>query len=118
GDVCDAVALDHAFAAHRPRLVFHAAAYKHVPLVEAQIREGVRNNVLGTSQVVDAADRHGCEAMVLISTDKAVRPSSVMGATKRFAELLCERRNQQSKTRYLTVRFGNVLDSAGSVVPL
>lgn len=118
GDVCDAVALEHAFVTHAPRLVFHAAAYKHVPIVEAQIREGVRNNILGTSNVVDAADRHGCEAMVLISTDKAVRPSSVMGATKRFAELVCERRNLQSKTRFVTVRFGNVLDSAGSVVPL
>ncbi len=118
GDVCDAIALEHAFAAHRPHLVFHAAAYKHVPIVEAQIREGVRNNVLGTQNVVDAADRHGCEAMVLISTDKAVRPSSAMGATKRFAEMLCERRNLQSATRYVTVRFGNVLDSAGSVVPL
>ncbi len=118
GDVCDAVALEHAFAEHRPRLVFHAAAYKHVPIVEAQIREGVRNNILGTSNVVEAADRHGCDAMVLISTDKAVRPSSVMGATKRFAELLCERKNLQSKTRYVTVRFGNVLGSAGSVVPL
>ncbi len=118
GDVCDAVALEHAFTAWQPRLVFHAAAYKHVPIVEAQIREGVRNNILGTCNVVDAADRHGCDAMVLISTDKAVRPSSVMGATKRFAELLCERRNLQSKTRYVTVRFGNVLGSAGSVVPL
>jgi FlaA1/EpsC-like NDP-sugar epimerase len=118
GDVCDAVALEHAFAAHRPKLVFHAAAYKHVPIVEAQIREGVRNNVLGTCNVVDAADRHGCEALVLISTDKAVRPSSAMGATKRFAELLCERKNLQSKTRFVTVRFGNVLGSAGSVVPL
>jgi FlaA1/EpsC-like NDP-sugar epimerase len=118
GDVCDAVALEHAFATHQPKLVFHAAAYKHVPIVEAQIREGVRNNILGTHNVVEAADRHGCEALVLISTDKAVRPSSVMGATKRFAELLCERKNLQSRTRFVTVRFGNVLGSAGSVVPL
>ena len=119
GDVCDEVAVDHVFSTHRPRMVFHAAAYKHVPIVEAQIREGVRNNVLGTAAVADAAQRHGCAAMVLISTDKAVRPSSVMGATKRVAELVCERRNHaQTSTRYITVRFGNVLDSAGSVVPL
>lgn len=118
GDVCDRVALDHLFTEFRPRIVFHAAAYKHVPIVEAHVREGVRNNVLGTHEVAEAADRHGCECMVLISTDKAVRPSSIMGATKRFAELLCERRNQQSATRYITVRFGNVLGSAGSVVPL
>ncbi|MBI4694008.1 MAG: polysaccharide biosynthesis protein [Gammaproteobacteria bacterium] len=118
GDVCDRPALHHAFATWKPRLVFHAAAYKHVPIVEAQAREGVRNNVLGTHLVTAAADQFGCEACVLISTDKAVRPSSVMGATKRFAELLCEVRNQRSATRFITVRFGNVLGSAGSVVPL
>lgn len=119
GDVCDEIALDTVFKRYRPRVVFHAAAYKHVPIVEAQIREGVRNNVLGTAAVADAAQRHRCEAMVLISTDKAVRPSSVMGATKRIAELLCERRNHAvSETRFVTVRFGNVLGSAGSVVPL
>ena len=118
GDVCDAPALHHAFATWKPRIVFHAAAYKHVPIVEAQAREGVRNNILGTHLVIEAADRFGCESCVLISTDKAVRPSSVMGATKRFAELLCELRNQRSQTRFITVRFGNVLGSAGSVVPL
>ena len=119
GDVCDEVAVDHVFSSQRPRMVFHAAAYKHVPLVEAQIREGVRNNVIGTATVAEAAQRHGCAAMVLISTDKAVRPSSIMGATKRVAEQVCERRNQAAAgTRFITVRFGNVLDSAGSVVPL
>ena len=119
GDVCDERGLGHVFATFRPRLVFHAAAYKHVPIVEAQIREGLRNNVLGTAAVADAAVRAGVEAMVLISTDKAVRPSSVMGATKRFAEMVCERRAQSATaTRFVTVRFGNVLGSAGSVVPL
>ncbi len=118
GDVCDRDALDNAFREFKPQLVFHAAAYKHVPIVEAQVREGVRNNVIGTYEVVEAAHRHQCGCMVLISTDKAVRPSSIMGATKRFAELLCESRNQRSSTRYITVRFGNVLGSAGSVVPL
>lgn len=118
GDVCDAVAVRHVFSEFQPHIVFHAAAYKHVPIVELQVREGVRNNILGTCEVIEAADRHRCESFVLISTDKAVRPSSIMGATKRFAELLCESRNQRSRTSYITVRFGNVLGSAGSVVPL
>lgn len=118
GDVCDRAAVEHLFARERPQVVFHAAAYKHVPIVERQVREGVKNNVLGTARVADAACRHGAESMVLISTDKAVRPSSVMGATKRVAELVCEAANQRYGTRFITVRFGNVLGSAGSVVPL
>ena len=118
GDVCDRAALNQLFSAFSPRLVFHAAAYKHVPILETQARVAVRNNILGTHEVITAAERHGCENVVLISTDKAVRPSSIMGATKRFAELLCESKNRESKTRYITVRFGNVLGSAGSVVPL
>lgn len=118
GDVCDRAALNHLFTSFSPRLVFHAAAYKHVPILETQAREAVRNNVIGTAEVVEAAERHGCENVVLISTDKAVKPSSIMGATKRFAELLCENKNRNSATRYITVRFGNVLGSAGSVVPL
>ena len=118
GDVCDRVALDHLFARLKPTIVFHAAAYKHVPILQAQIREAVKNNVLGTREVAEAAHRHRCDTLVLISTDKAVRSISVMGATKRLAELVCEVRNQDSDTRYITVRFGNVLGSAGSVVPL
>ena len=118
GDVCDRAALNQLFTAFSPRLVFHAAAYKHVPILEAQAREAVRNNVIGTYEVAAAAERYGCENVVLISTDKAVKPSSVMGATKRFAELICESKNHSSQTRYITVRFGNVLGSAGSVVPL
>ena len=118
GDVCDRAALNQLFTAFSPRLVFHAAAYKHVPILEAQAREAVRNNVIGTYEVAAAAERYGCENVVLISTDKAVNPSSVMGATKRFAELICESKNHSSLTRYITVRFGNVLGSAGSVVPL
>ena len=98
--------------------MFHAAAFKHVPILESNVREAARNNVLGSATVISAASRHGCESFVLISSDKAVRPSSVMGASKRFAELLCDAENQRSGTRYITVRFGNVLDSAGSVVPL
>ena len=118
GDVCDEAALEHVFRQFKPEVVFHAAAYKHVPIVETQIREGVRNNVLGTHLVATAAARHGAEIMVLISTDKAVKPSSVMGATKRVAELICETTGSDTRTQFITVRFGNVLGSAGSVVPL
>ncbi len=118
GDVCDEVALAHAFATFKPQIVFHAAAYKHVPIVEGHVREGARNNVIGTANVAAQAVKFRCETFVLISTDKAVRPSSVMGATKRFAELLCQAQDQHRGTRFITVRFGNVLGSAGSVIPL
>jgi len=118
GDVCDRVALRHLFATFSPQLVFHAAAYKHVPLLQNQAREAVRNNILGTHELAEAAATHGSESVVLISTDKAVKSTSVMGATKRFAELICERKNRESETDFMTVRFGNVLASAGSVVPL
>ena len=106
------------FPQARPQVVFHAAAYKHVPLLQEQLREAFRNNVLGTHTVAEAADRHGVECFVLISTDKAVNPSSIMGACKRAAEIYCQNFAAQSATRFITVRFGNVLDSAGSVVPL
>ncbi len=118
GDVCDEATVESVFARCRPQVIFHAAAYKHVPIVEQQVREGVRNNVLGTRTVAHAAIRHEAGIMVLISTDKAVRPSSAMGATKRLAELICEVANLSAQTRFITVRFGNVLGSAGSVVPL
>jgi FlaA1/EpsC-like NDP-sugar epimerase len=118
GDVCDRAAVEYVFTSYKPHIVFHAAAYKHVPLVETQVREGVRNNVLGTYIVASAAVAAHCETMVLISTDKAVRPSSVMGASKRAAEIVCEAHQHSLGTRFITVRFGNVLGSAGSVVPL
>ncbi len=118
GDVGDPHVVDRLFAAHHPDIVFHAAAYKHVPLLEGQCRAAVRNNVLGTTVLVDAADRYGCGTFLLISTDKAVNPSNIMGATKRAAEIICQERQMRSKTRFLTVRFGNVLGSAGSVIPL
>ncbi|MEO5622171.1 MAG: nucleoside-diphosphate sugar epimerase/dehydratase [Dokdonella sp.] len=118
GDCGDPMTCERVFANARPQVVFHAAAYKHVPLLQGQIREAFRNNVLGTRAVAEAADRHGADSFVLISTDKAVNPTSVMGACKRVAELFCQNFARESHTRFITVRFGNVLDSAGSVVPL
>ncbi len=118
GDVEDQATVERLFARHGPDIVFHAAAYKHVPLLEHQVREAVNNNVLGTRNVAEAADRHKCSEFVLISTDKAVNPANVMGSTKRLAEIFCQNLDTRSTTRFITVRFGNVLDSAGSVVPL
>ena len=117
-DVADGSAVAELFDGARPEIVFHAAAYKHVPLLEGQMRSAARNNVLGTKVVAEAAGRFGCERFVLISTDKAVRPTNVMGATKRVAELICESLDGRVETGYIVVRFGNVLGSAGSVVPL
>lgn len=118
GDVSDRVAVDHIFLSHAPQITFHAAAYKHVPILQSQPREAVKNNILGTKVVAEAADRFGCQTFVLISTDKAVKPANYMGATKRVAEIYCQNLNARSGTRFVTVRFGNVLGSAGSVVPL
>lgn len=118
GDVCDATCVDRVFRDHHPSVVFHAAAYKHVPMLEEQVREAARNNIFGTRNLAFAADRHGCSTFVMVSTDKAVNPANVMGATKRIAEIVCQSLSRRSKTRFLTVRFGNVLGSAGSVVPL
>lgn len=118
GNCGDGVLLERVFGQVRPQIVFHAAAYKHVPMLEGQVREAFRNNVLGTQEMATAADRHGVACFVLISTDKAVNPANVMGACKRAAELYCQNLAARSRTRFITVRFGNVLDSAGSVVPL
>ncbi len=117
GDVLLEDQLDAVFGAHRPELVFHAAAYKHVPLAERNVLEAVRNNVLGTRNVAQAAVAHGTAEFVLVSTDKAVRPSSVMGVTKRVAEMVVQGVPAQG-CRFVVVRFGNVLGSNGSVVPL
>jgi FlaA1/EpsC-like NDP-sugar epimerase len=118
GDAGDSATLDRVLGEARPDVMFHAAAYKHVPLLEQQLREGFRNNVLATQAAALAADRHGVESFVLISTDKAVNPANVMGASKRVAEVFCQNLAERSRTHFITVRFGNVLDSAGSVVPL
>ena len=120
GDVTDPGRVEAAFARHRPDFVLHAAAYKHVPMMEDNVTEAVRNNVVGTWFMADAAARYGARRFVLISTDKAVRPSSVMGATKRVAErlILGVPELARSSTDFRAVRFGNVLDSAGSVIPL
>lgn len=117
-DIRDEAAIDHLFKRTCPSVVFHAAAYKHVPMLESQVREAVHSNVIGTKIIADAADRYGATDFLLISTDKAVNPANVMGTTKRISELYCQNLNAHSKTRYVTVRFGNVLGSAGSVVPL
>ncbi len=117
GDITDAQRLDDTIREYRPDIIFHAAAHKHVPMMEENPGEAVKNNLLGTQMVAEAAVKNNVEHFVLISTDKAVNPSSVMGASKRAAELVIQAMAQQSSTCFLTVRFGNVLGSNGSVVP-
>ncbi|NUO62050.1 MAG: polysaccharide biosynthesis protein [Gemmatimonadaceae bacterium] len=120
GDVTDGARVESVFTTYRPDYVFHAAAYKHVPMMEANVVEAVRNNVMGTLRVAECAARHGAQKFVLISTDKAVNPSSVMGTTKRLAELIVLGHPvlRASRTDFRAVRFGNVLGSDGSVIPL
>jgi len=120
GDIQQRDEVERVFARHRPSVVFHAAAYKHVPMLELQPWKAIANNVLGTRCLADVAEAHGIERFVMVSTDKAVRPTSVMGASKRVAEMIVQGRNQggAGTPRFMTVRFGNVLNSVGSVVPL
>jgi len=118
GDVKNAARVAEVLAAHRPQLVFHAAAYKHVPLMERDNAwEAIQNNVLGTWRVAQAAIAHGVEKFVLVSTDKAVNPTNVMGASKRLAEIVCQGLQAANATAFVIVRFGNVLGSTGSVIP-
>jgi len=117
-DVRDSESVKRIFSKHKPNVIFHAAAYKHVPMLQDQVREAVFNNVLGTRNVADAAVENNADAFVLISTDKAVNPTNIMGATKRVAEIYCQTLSKSVDTHFITVRFGNVLGSAGSVVPL
>jgi len=118
GDLKNYDRVDWVFRKFLPHVVFHAAAYKHVPMLELNPAEGVQNNVFGTKVVADAADRYHVDRFVLVSTDKAVNPANVMGTTKRIAEIYCQNLNLRSQTKFITTRFGNVLGSAGSVVPL
>jgi FlaA1/EpsC-like NDP-sugar epimerase len=116
--VRDKARLNNVFETYKPEIVFHAAAHKHVPLMEKSPLEAIKNNVFGTYNVVNCADEYGVEKFVLISTDKAVNPTNIMGASKRVCEMIVQAKNKVSNTEYAAVRFGNVLGSNGSVIPL
>jgi FlaA1/EpsC-like NDP-sugar epimerase len=120
GDILDENLVRHIFDLYRPQTVFHAAAYKHVPMLEGQPWRAVENNIVGTAKVIAAADAFETERFVFVSTDKAVRPTNIMGASKRVAEMLiqCQRNISGTKTKFMIVRFGNVFGSVGSVIPL
>jgi len=117
-DIGDLRRMERIFAEHRPEVVFHAAAHKHVPMLEYNPGEAIKNNVLGTKLLADLAARSGAESFVMISTDKAVRPTNVMGAAKRLAEIYVQSLAERSRTKFVTVRFGNVIGSEGSAVPI
>jgi FlaA1/EpsC-like NDP-sugar epimerase len=117
-DITDQVRVEGVFEKHRPEVIIHAAAHKHVPLMELNPGEAIKNNVVGTRVMANAADQYGAGNFVMISTDKAVNPTSIMGASKRIAEMYVQDLNRTSKTHFITVRFGNVLGSEGSVVPI
>jgi FlaA1/EpsC-like NDP-sugar epimerase len=117
-DILDKQKIDKIFNDFKPNIVFHAAAYKHVPLMEINSDEAIKNNVFGTKNVAEISIKHGVEKFVFISTDKAINPSSVMGATKRIGEMICQSLSQKNNTKFVSVRFGNVLDSRGSVIPI
>ena len=118
GSVRNTMRVDEIFREYRPDIVYHAAAHKHVPLMEDSPNEAIKNNVFGTLKVAAAADRYGTGRFVMISTDKAVNPTNIMGASKRICEMVIQNMNRKSRTEYVAVRFGNVLGSNGSVVPL
>lgn len=118
GDIQDEERMLEIVETYRPKTVYHAAAHKHVPLMEYNPHEAVKNNIIGTKNIAQAADKFGVDTFVLISTDKAVNPTNVMGATKRIAEMIVQSLNRKSNTKFVAVRFGNVLGSRGSVIPL
>lgn len=118
GSVRDEKRLEQVFNEYRPAVVYHAAAHKHVPLMEASPSEAIKNNVFGTKKIVETSEKYGVQYFVMVSTDKAVNPTNVMGATKRMAEMIVQSFSQQAKTRFAVVRFGNVLGSNGSVIPI
>jgi len=117
-DIRDKEKINRVFAEFQPNIVFHAAAYKHVPLMEKHPDEAVKNNIFGTKIITEAALKNRAEEFIFISTDKAVNPTSVMGATKRAGEMICQVLNQRNSTKFISVRFGNVLNSRGSVIPI
>ena len=117
GDISDVIRMGQIFDVFKPEIVFHAAAYKHVPMMENNPYESVRTNICGTKNLADLSDRYGIEKFVMISTDKAVKPTNVMGASKRISEIYIQSLNKKSQTTYITTRFGNVLGSNGSVIP-
>ncbi len=116
--VTDKIELEKIFTLHKPSIVFHVAAYKHVPLLESNLRVAMHNNIIGTRIVSELSEKNHIKTFVLISTDKAVNPTNIMGATKRASEIFCQTYNKKTQTKFMTVRFGNVLNSAGSVIPL
>lgn len=116
-DIQDEAKMDAIFKKYQPQIVFHAAAYKHVPLMEENPDEAIKNNILGTNILAKTSVVHNVKKFIFISTDKAINPTSVMGATKRFGEMICQAHNQKKITEFMSVRFGNVLDSRGSVIP-
>lgn len=117
-DVTDKEKINKILAEYKPKIIFHAAAYKHVPLMEENVSEAVKNNIFGTKCLVESSVNNGVEKFVFISTDKAINPTSVMGATKRVGEMICQAENQKGITKFISVRFGNVLNSRGSVIPI
>lgn len=117
-DIKDKAKLEYSFSRHKPEVVFHAAAHKHVPMMELHPGEAIKNNIIGTKNIAETTDKHGVETFIFISTDKAVNPTSIMGATKRIAEMIIQEINTTSQTHFAAVRFGNVLGSRGSVIPI